>query len=206
MRLESVAAVGPAGQRIRDVFKRSDTGDVDGYDAMWRNNTSATRTLGVVPDFFSSVKPGYRARNLAAKYWTQRGHLLICTEPRLTTLRVLAVHCDPPTLGSRWVPCTARNAAPDVWSKAMAVWLNSSLGILATIAFSTLHTAGRPKMSQDAIRNICVSALTEETALAPGRCLRRPSAQHVAALSPKPHRRDPSGARRRCHRPPRSRP
>ena len=166
VRLESVASVGPAGRRIRDVFKRSDTADVDGYDAMWRNDTNTTRTLGVVPDFFSSVKPGFRARHLAANYWAQRGNLLISTDPRLTTLRVLAVHCDPPTLGSRWVPCTALNAAPDVWSKAMVVWLNSSLGILATIAFSTLHTAGRLKMSQDAIRNICVPALTDEAALA----------------------------------------
>ena len=164
--LASVASAGPAGQRIRDVFVRSDTGGVGGYDALWRNDTEATKTLISRPDFFAVAKPTGRDQRLAAKYWGQRGHLLISTDPRLTTMRVVAVHCDPPTLGSRWIPFTARAGTPEVWSKATAVWLNSSLGVLATIAFSTHHTGSRPKVSLDAMRNLRVPDLTPEKAAA----------------------------------------
>ena len=150
--LASVATAGPAGRRIRDVFSRSDTSGVDGYDALWRNDTGATRALEARADFFAVPKPDERARRLAAKYWRQRGHLLISTDPRLTTMRVLAVHCDLPTLGSRWVPFTALHGDPKAWSKATAVWLNSSLGILTVIAGATHHVGGRPKISLDAMR------------------------------------------------------
>lgn len=162
--LASVAASGPTGRRIRDVFERSDTGGPDGYDALWRNDTSATRVLAARPDFFSIPKSTERARRLAAKYWRQRGHLLVSADPRLTTMRVLAVHCDLPTLGSRWVPFTVRHGDPEVWSKAMAVWLNSSLGILAVIAGATHHVGGRPKISLDAMHSMRAPVLDADAA------------------------------------------
>lgn len=162
--LASIAASGPAGQRIRDVFERSDTGGYDGYDALWRNDTDVTRVLAARADFFSVPKPTERARRLAAKYWSQRGHLLVSADPRLTTMRVLAVHCDLPTLGSRWVPFTVLHGDPEIWSKAMAVWLNSSLGILAVIAGATHHVGGRPKISLDAMRNMRAPVLGEDAA------------------------------------------
>ncbi|MDE0133814.1 MAG: class I SAM-dependent methyltransferase [Acidimicrobiaceae bacterium] len=162
--LASIAASGPAGQRIRDVFERSETGGPDGYDALWRNDTDVTRVLAARADFFSVPKPTGRARRLAAKYWNQRGHLLVSADPRLTTMRVLAVHCDLPTLGSRWVPFTVLHGDPEIWSKAMAVWLNSSLGILAAIAGATHHVGGRPKISLDAMRNMRAPVLDEDAA------------------------------------------
>ena len=162
--LASVASSGPTGRRIRDVFERSDTGGPDGYDALWRNDTTATRVLAARPDFYSIPKPTERARRLAAKYWSQRGHLLLSADPRLTTMRVLAVHSDLPTLGSRWVPFTALHADPEIWSKAMAVWLNSSLGILAVIAGATHHVGGRPKISLDAMHNMRAPVLEADAA------------------------------------------
>ena len=162
--LASVATAGPTGRRIRDVFERSETGGSDGYDALWRNDTEAIRSIRARPDYFSIPKPNERARRLAAKYWNQRGHLLVSADPRLTTMRVAAVHCDPPTLGSRWVPFAARSSAPEIWSKANAVWLNSSLGVLALIAFATHHASGRPKLSHNAMLNIRVPVLAPAAA------------------------------------------
>lgn len=162
--LANVASAGPAGRRIRDVFERSETAGPDGYDALWRNDTDATRALAARADFYCVPKQTERATRLAAKYWDQRGHLLVSTDPRLTTMRVLAVHCDLPTLGSRWVPFTALHDDPAAWSKAMAVWMNSSLGILAVIAGATHHVGGRPKVSMDAMRNVRAPVLDADAA------------------------------------------
>ena len=162
--LSDVARAGPAGQRIRDVYHKAMLGsDQHGHTALWHNDTRKTRTLAASADFAATPKPDKRSRRLAEKYWAQRGPLLLCVKPRLHTFRVVAVHSEPPTLGSLWVPFRPQEQDDawwaQRWSKSMCVWLNSSPGILAMIAYATQHTLGRPHLSLDAMKAVPVPAV-----------------------------------------------
>ena len=63
--------------------------------------------------------------------WPKAGRLLIAERLRLNTARVAAVCTDVPVLSNVWWP--VKMASYDL-DKAIAVWLNSSLGLLAMLA------------------------------------------------------------------------
>ena len=67
-------------------------------------------------------------KNLAEKYWGQRGRLLLPHRMRLNTVRSFAVRLDILALGSSWTPCNLTEEGPDRedLEKSISVYLNSS--------------------------------------------------------------------------------
>ena len=159
--LGEVAHVGPAGRRIRDAYKPSLHADVHARRALWKNDTESTRSLRGELDTYIVVKPGEEKK--ADRYWNQRGRLLLPTNYRLNTARVFGVFLDDPSLGSRWVSSRPKEGIehPREWEKAMSVWFNSTMGVLAQISVSTPKVLSRPDMSLEGQRSIPVPDLTE---------------------------------------------
>ena len=158
--LGEVAHVGPAGRRIRDAYKPSLHPDKHARRALWKNNTDLTRSLHGELDTYIVVKPGEDKK--AERYWDQRGRLLLPTNYRLNTARIFGVFLDDPSLGSRWVSCRPKKIEhPREWEKAVCVWLNSTLGVLAQMSVSTPKVLSRPDMSLEGQRSIPVPDLTE---------------------------------------------
>lgn len=162
-----VATVGPEGRRIRDAFARSHHPNTNADQALWENDTERVRCLATTPDTYVDVKPG--KDKIAASYLAQAAHLLIAAKPRLNTARVLSVFCEPRAVGSGWVPVhpnhlsltnEQHDAHVEQWSKALAVWLNSSLGLVATVGVAAPNVLSRPQLSLDAMRRIPVPART----------------------------------------------
>ncbi|MXW96691.1 MAG: hypothetical protein F4110_05705 [Acidimicrobiaceae bacterium] len=152
------AGVGPAGQRIRDAFTRHSRADSTGRRALWHNDTDRVVGLASTADSYIHAKSG--REHLADKYYSKAARLLIAAKPRLNTLRVLAVCCDEPTVGSGWVPAAALGGELDPeWSQAMAVYLNSTLGVLAMLAAAAPNTLSRVGVSLDALRSLPVPDL-----------------------------------------------
>ena len=160
------AEVGPAGQALRGgVFKPHRSSDETGRRGMWYNNQEdqsptgepPKQTLRAEPDCF--IHTTSEKRQTAARLWKRRGRLLLAARFRLTTGRTFALAATEPVLGSLWIPVKPLKPA-DGWEESMAVYLNSTVGVLAQIRVSSPHSLQRPAMSIDGMRRIPAPDLT----------------------------------------------
>ncbi len=151
-----IAEVGPAGQRIREAYRRIPVSDAEGRMALWQHDTTVTQTMSVKHDTYISAKPEYADR--AQRYWNQRSRLLLPTRLRLTTTKVTTVHVDTRVVGSAWVPCTldVPGHLLENREKAMCAFLNSSVGVLALLGNRTNKIPTRPNLSIDDLRKLPV--------------------------------------------------
>ncbi|MYA68238.1 MAG: N-6 DNA methylase [Gammaproteobacteria bacterium] len=119
--------LGPAGRRIRDAF--SPAQDEEGYRIFWSRARDLRKTMEAIPEqVVTDKKP-----NLAQRYRNQSGHLLLAAKFRTDSGRLLAIHCEKPSLGSMWVPVRA-NDLKDSEAKALCAWFNSTLGAIGFLA------------------------------------------------------------------------
>ena len=181
--LGAIATVGPAGRRIRDAYLRSDFSDENGRQAIWFNeqsdkpNDAITKIcMEQTPDSYIHAKPKFakqRTRkagggaiqtlpSYAEELWQQRGRLMIPDKIRTTSVVTTAVRSNISVLGSHWIPVRHRTEPVGCdWEKAMCVYLNSTIGILASLSISSPFVLGMPKMSLDGQRKIPIPKLDE---------------------------------------------
>jgi len=163
--LGKFAHIGPDGRGIRGAFQPGSS--KQGYKAMWWNNSKSDKNAPVktsmkeYPDTDICEKGG---KTMAAQnLWQQRGHLLIPTTIRLNTCSVVSVWCPEAVLGSAWVPVRHKELLLGCdWEKAMCVYLNSTVGILAQLSVSSLKIIHRHHMSLEGQRRIPVPDLKAE--------------------------------------------
>lgn len=169
--LAYISDIGPAGQGVRGCFNKVQHPDVNGYEALWNNDTLVTNQMLLQrPDTYITAKPGLQTR--AEALWNKRGRLLIPTRFSTPSMLLGAVWSEKPILGSGWIPVKRRTGAgatisEDVkaWEKAICVWLNSTLGILAQLSCSTPKTLTYPQMSLDGQKRIPTPDLTFDQTL-----------------------------------------
>ena len=154
--LGNVAQIGPAGQRIRDAFARSDMPNTEGMCALWDHKTDVTQAMTAKPDTHIVAKSA--KAHLAKSYWQQRGKLLLPNRMRLNTVRTLSVKLDMMVVGSSWTPCNFNAPEPDkdVLEKSLSVYLNSSVGILAMLGNRSNRVPSYPRFSIDDQRKLVV--------------------------------------------------
>ena len=155
--LGKIAEVGPAGQRIREAYKRIPMSDKEGRTALWQHDTNVIQTMATEFDTYISAKPEYAHR--ADRYWHQRSRLLLPTRLRLTTTKVTTVRLETRSVGSAWVPCTVdvpEERLRENREKALCAFLNSSVGVLALLGNRTNKTPTRPNLSIDDLRKLQV--------------------------------------------------
>ncbi len=147
--LAELAEVGPAGQRIRDAYTKSEVPTLSGRRALWHHKTESTTSMHAAPDAFIEPKPD--KRDLADKYWEQRSTMLIAARMRLNTSRVAAVVLDGPAVGSLWVPLRPRDN-DSATAEALCLFMNSTPGLLALLGGRANRVPSYPWFSIDAQR------------------------------------------------------
>ena len=156
VRLGNIADVGPAGQRIREAYKRTEMPDAHGRMALWEHDTTVIQTMSAEPDTRISAKSEYAHR--ADRYWEQRGRLMLPTHLHLPTDRLTTVYVSTGVVGSAWVPCRI-DEPPDRQEnieKALCVFLNSSVGILSMLGDRTNKKPTYPNLSIEDLRKLQV--------------------------------------------------
>ena len=126
---------GPAGQRIRDAFRKSNQSTA--RRVLWDHKTDIQRTMASKPDCYVVSEPGLE--HLADKYWDQRAHVLIPTRLSTANTRVTAVLSEMATLGSAFMPehpQYGNHARSDV-DRATVAYLNSTVGIIAMLGVTS---------------------------------------------------------------------
>ena len=155
VQLDGIADIGPAGQRIRDSYTRSDLPTASGRRALWYHKTDVTQSMTAETDSYIEPKPA--KRHLADSYWDQRSRMLLPHRSRLNLVRVAAVMLAEPVVGSIWTPCRPHNF--DI-AKALCLYLNSTPGLLALLGGRDNRVPSYPSFSMDTLRSLHVPDLT----------------------------------------------
>ena len=131
-RLDEIGEIGPDVRDVRDGFEPTDA--VTAYPMVENHDTDKRRSLSAVPNRYlaplNAARPGRRLKRLDL-LWPKAGRLLVAERLRLNTARVVAMTTETEVLSNVWWPIKTEN--PD-WDKALAAFLNSTLGLLAFLA------------------------------------------------------------------------
>ena len=138
--LGQLGEVGPDRRRLVDGFER--TSVQTAYPMIEGHDTEQRKSMLCAPDAYLSPlvtprggqRPGY-----GEHLWLQAGRLLIAERLWLETNRVIAMRTDTRVLSNVWWPVKIDQVAHE---KALAVWLNSSLGLLTLLAQRTSTRGG----------------------------------------------------------------
>lgn len=154
--LGSISSIGPAGQAVRESFAMSNMPSDESMRALWHHDSTIRTSLGATTDTHIVAKrtPKGDPKNL----WAKRGRLLLPTHMSLTSIRVLSVRLDRRALGSLWVPCKPRidGIEDDDLEKALCVFINSTVGILAVLGNRTNKSPRYPTLAIRDMRNLPV--------------------------------------------------
>ena len=139
-RLDALGQVGPDRRRLVDGFDR--TNSVTSYPLVEGHDTEQRKRMTSSPDsYLSSLatpkggqRPGY-----GEHLWQQSARLLVAERLRLNTVRIVAMRSETRVLSNVWWPVKVED---ELVEKALAVWLNSSLGILTLTASRTSTEGG----------------------------------------------------------------
>ena len=152
-----VATVGPDGRGSRGAFTQSTMPGKDGMRALWDHKTDVIQSMSAKPDRHIVPKSGKDKQ--AKSLWNKRGRLLLPMRARLNTVRMNAVRLQYPALGSAWVPCKPYQVedVPTITvEKALCVYLNSSIGILAMLGNRSNKIPSYPQFSMDDLNKLVV--------------------------------------------------
>ncbi len=142
-----LADIGPAGRRTQDAFWKSEVPDKNGMVALWYHKTDVTQKMLAQTDTYIIPKPS--KKKLAANYWTRRGRLMLSARIFLPTIRCMSVRLNEKALGSSWIPCKPYSNKHDeqILEKALCVYFNSTIGVLAMLGDRTNKKPTYPRMS-----------------------------------------------------------
>ena len=146
--------MGPDRRRLVDGFDRTDS--ITAYPLVAGHDTAQRKSLRCSPDAYLSplVKPrGGQRPGYGDRLWKQSSRLLIAERLRLDTARILAMRSEERVLSNVWWPVKIENPAME---KALALWMNSSLGVLTMLAQRTSTEGGWVAMKKSDLQELPV--------------------------------------------------
>ena len=155
--LGKVAEIGPDGVGARTAFNRSSLPGIEPMSALWHHKTDITQSMSASTDTYIDPKPGKERQ--AKSLWERRGTLMLPMRVRLNTVRTLGVRLNMPALGSLWTPCKPANRGgkpADAVEKALCVYVNSSIGVLALLGDRTNKVPSYPGFSMSDLKKMPV--------------------------------------------------
>ena len=139
-RLDKLGQVGPDRRDVWDGFERTDA--TTAYPMVENHDTEQRRGLVTTPDkYLAPLVNARRGRHLkpVAQLWPKAGRLLVAERLWLETTRVVAMLSETRVLSNVWWPVNVEGKSAE---KALAVWLNSTLGLLTILAQRTSTRGG----------------------------------------------------------------
>ena len=139
-RVDELGRVGPDRRDVWDGFEL--TAAATAYPIVLNHDTKQRKRLTAPPDRYLAPlvkpRPGRRLKPLD-QLWSKAGRLLVSERLRLNTARIVAMRPETNVLSNVWWPIRVDDASIE---KALALWLNSSLGLLTIVAQRTSTEGG----------------------------------------------------------------
>ena len=158
-RLDELGQIGPDRRDVWDGFARTNT--VTAYPMVENHDTEFRKRLTAEPDkYLAPLAQPRRGRRLkpVAQLWQKAGRLLVAERLWLETTRVVAMKSETRVLSNVWWPVRVEGVSHE---KALAVWLNSSLGLLTILAQRTSTRGGWVAMKKADLSELPVLDLRE---------------------------------------------
>ena len=153
-KLGEICRIGPDRRDILDGFEQTDT--IMAYPTVVGNDTEHRKRLTVEPDKYLAplpkARPGRRLKQ-PDQLWQGAARLLLAERLWLETARVIAMKSDIEVLSNVWWEVGVDDEATE---KALVVWLNSSLGLLATMTQRTSTRGGWVAMKKADLKELPV--------------------------------------------------
>ena len=134
-RVREIGRLGPDRRDLLDGFDPVDT--VTAYEMVRGNDAKKRATLLTEPDAWlaplTAPKPGRRLKRVD-QLWPQAATLLIAERLWLNSARAVAMRVTRPVLSNVYWEFKVGNASHE---RALALWLNSTLGVLSLLATRT---------------------------------------------------------------------
>lgn len=182
--LKSLGSLGFDRRDIHDGFELSQS--VTSYPAVWGQDCATHNTMSVPPNAWlrplRAAKAGRHLRN-AGTLWSAAGQVLLAERARLNTMCLLSAWAQQPVLTNVWWVFKFRDTSDSISkSKALLMWLNSTLGLLmivghrsetegAFVDFKKPVLEGMPVLDVEALPNRVVRVLAESFDGVAGRSL-----------------------------------
>ncbi|MYF78873.1 MAG: hypothetical protein F4180_03000 [Chloroflexi bacterium] len=134
-RVDDIAEIGPDQRRLVDGFER--TSSLTAYPMVTGHDTEERKSLICESDTYLSplARPkGNQRLGYGERLWQQSSRFLISERLWLETARVVAMRSEDRVLSNVWWPVRVED---EITEKALTVWMNSSLGILALLGIRT---------------------------------------------------------------------
>ena len=158
-RLDTLGPIGPDRRDMWDGFERTDS--ITAYPMVENHDTDQRKRLVAVPDcYLAPLTAPRKGRRLkpTAQLWPKAGRLLIAERLWLETTRVVAMWSEERVLSNVWWPTRIEDV---LYEKALAVWLNSSLGLLPMLAQRTSTRGGWTAMKKADLEELPVLDVRE---------------------------------------------
>ena len=129
---DELGQVGPDRRDVWDGFERTRT--TTAYPMVADHKTEHRKRMVAEPNEYlaplARPRPGRHLKQVA-QLWPKAGRLLVAERLRLDTTRVIAMRSEARVLSNVWWPVRIEDVSNE---KALAAWLNSSLGLLTFLA------------------------------------------------------------------------
>ncbi|MCY4023115.1 MAG: hypothetical protein OXF32_06680 [Anaerolineaceae bacterium] len=137
--LETLGTLGPDARDIHDGFLAVDSPTT--FASFWGHKANAVNRMAQEPNRWlqplEKAKKGRKLR-LASDLWQHSGNLLIAERLRLNTCRLSAVCLGRDVLSNVWWPTALYDDFSQTGAnKILALWLNSSLGLISLLSVRT---------------------------------------------------------------------
>ncbi len=138
--LGKLGEIGSDRRDLWDGFERTQT--VTAYPMVENHDTNQRRRMSAEPDKYlaplAEARAGRKLKRVD-QLWPKAGRLLVSERLWLETTRVAAMRTEVNVLSNVWWPVRMNDVATE---KAIATWLNSSLGLLTVLAQRTTTRGG----------------------------------------------------------------
>ena len=179
--LQQLGGLGPDVRDIHDGFRLAKV--VTAYPALWSHDASVMTTVARVPNQHLSPldrpKTGRHLRNVDL-LWPKAGRVLLAERLWLKTQRLVAVRLDVPVLSNVWWPMRLLEQNDDC-EKTLALWLNSTLGLLILLSHREETRGAWVKFKKPVLSEI---AVLDVRALSPEQIRRLVNAYDTLSTQP----------------------
>ena len=153
-RLVDLGQIGPDRRDIMDGFEETNT--VTAYPMIKGHDTNVRTSLSTKPDKYlsplSQARPGRRLKRID-QLWPKAANLLVAERIWLETNRVVTMRSDSKVLSNTWWEVQVDDVPTE---KALALWLNSSIGLLTILAQRTSTRGGWTALKKGVLEELTV--------------------------------------------------
>jgi len=155
-----VEAVGPDRRQVHDAFRRGDGyRERCDYPALWGHDPDVMRTMRLSPNLCLVPKDESASRRL----WNRSGRLVVAESIWPPTYRILAAIVTREVLSNVWWPIRAKGVRSEAKScsreeveRVLAVWFNSTFGLMALLSCAEVTRGAWMAIKKDALWRVPV--------------------------------------------------